>query len=178
MHLNRLVLTLLSAALALLGAPVCSGQHTNAEAKIKQALRAAPAGVAQDATVKDWDGSVLRKGGDGWTCYPGPEHMPDSPMCFDPVWAEWAPAWAGKKPFKTDKIGIAYMLMGDNGGSNRDPYADGPTPDNDWVVEGPHLMILVPDAKMLDAVSTDPHNGGPYGMWKGTPYAHIMAPVR
>jgi hypothetical protein len=26
-------------------------------------------------------------------------------------------------------------------------------------------------------MSTDPWNGGPYVMWKGTPYAHIMVPV-
>ena len=104
--------------------------------------------------------------------------MPDSPMCFDAVWEEWAPAWVNKKPFKTSKVGMAYMLMGDNGASNKDPYAAEPTADNDWVVEGPHLMILVPDPKMLDGVSTDPHNGGPYVMWKGTPYAHIMVPVR
>ena len=64
--------------------------------------------------MKDWDGSVLREGNNGWSCYPGPEHMPNSPMCLDAVWEKWAPAWANKKPFKTDKLGIAYMLMGDD----------------------------------------------------------------
>jgi hypothetical protein len=38
-------------------------------------------------------------------------------------------------------------------------------------------MIAVPDLKSLDGLSTDPKNGGPWVMWKGTPYAHIMAPV-
>ncbi len=38
-------------------------------------------------------------------------------------------------------------------------------------------MILVPDPAMLEGISTDPDNGGPYVMWKGTPYAHIMIPV-
>ncbi len=38
-------------------------------------------------------------------------------------------------------------------------------------------MILVPDPALLDGISTDPWNGGPYVMWKGTPYAHIMVPV-
>jgi hypothetical protein len=38
-------------------------------------------------------------------------------------------------------------------------------------------MIVVPDLKSLDGISTDPHNGGPYVMYKGTPYAHIMAPI-
>jgi hypothetical protein len=29
-----------------------------------------------------------------------------------------------------------------------------------WVVEGPHLMVNVPDAERLESLSTDPHNGG------------------
>ena len=27
------------------------------------------------------------------------------------------------------------------------------------------------------AATLDPENGGPYVMWKGTPYAHIMVPT-
>ena len=65
---------------------------------------------------------------------------------------------------------------GNGGGSNIDPYAEGPTDDNEWIVEGPHLMILGP-AALLDAIPTDPQNGGPYVMWKGTPYAHVMVPI-
>jgi hypothetical protein len=38
-------------------------------------------------------------------------------------------------------------------------------------------MILVPDLKALTGISTDPGNGGPYVMYAGTPYAHIMAPA-
>jgi hypothetical protein len=38
-------------------------------------------------------------------------------------------------------------------------------------------MVLVPDLRLLDGVSTDPNNGGPFVMWKGTPYAHIMVPT-
>ncbi len=68
------------------------------------------------------------------------------------------------------------MLAGDEG-SNIDPFAEAPTPDNEWVVEGPHIMIVVPDPAMLQGIPTDPNNGGPYVMWKGSPYAHIMIPV-
>ena len=38
-------------------------------------------------------------------------------------------------------------------------------------------MLLVPDSKLLDGVPTDPHAGGPFVMWKGTPYAHVMVPI-
>jgi len=33
------------------------------------------------------------------------------------------------------------------------------------------------DVSQLDALSTDPWNGGPWVMWKGTKYAHIMPTV-
>jgi hypothetical protein len=67
--------------------------------------------------------------------------------------------------------------MPDGGASNIDPFATGPADGNQWVVEGPHLMIVSPDAASIEAMPTDPENGGPYVMWKGTPYAHIMVPA-
>jgi hypothetical protein len=51
------------------------------------------------------------------------------------------------------------------------------TVDNHWGHHNPHMMIVVPDVKTLDGISADPQNGGPYVMYAGTPYAHIMAPV-
>lgn len=38
-------------------------------------------------------------------------------------------------------------------------------------------MIITPDKHLLDTLPTDPYYGGPYVMWKGTPYEHIMIPV-
>jgi hypothetical protein len=38
-------------------------------------------------------------------------------------------------------------------------------------------MVLTPDTNQLEALPTDPHNGGPWVMWKGTKYAHIMVPT-
>ena len=38
-------------------------------------------------------------------------------------------------------------------------------------------MIVVPNLASLAGISTDPNNGGPYVMYAGTPYAHIMAPI-
>ena len=52
-----------------------------------------------------------------------------------------------------------------------------PTADNQWVVSPPHMMVLYQDPKMLDAYPTDPMSGGPWAMWKGTPYAHVMVPA-
>jgi hypothetical protein len=77
-----------------------------------------------------------------------------------------------------NQVGIGYMTAAGGGwGSNTDPYAMTEKPDNHWGYHPPHLMMLVPDARSLSGVSTDPSNGGPYVMYAGTPYAHIMAPT-
>ena len=51
------------------------------------------------------------------------------------------------------------------------------TADNQRGHHLPHLMIVVPNLASLEGISTDPNNGGPYVMYAGTPYAHIMAPI-
>ena len=151
--------------------------HQEEEAIIADALLAAPSSITERATVLDVQGNVVRQGSSGWACRPGPDlENGHNAMCNDAVFEKWMVARAAKSDFKTDRIGISYMLAGDEG-SNTDPFAEAPTADNDWVVEGPHIMIFVPDPAMLEGISTDPDNGGPYVMWKGTPYAHIMIPV-
>ncbi|NMH66450.1 hypothetical protein [Shewanella salipaludis] len=147
-------------------------------AMLEDALSAAPASLRDKVTVMDWDHKVLQQGSSNYTCLPTPAGMAGkSPMCMDGPWMEWADAWMNKQPFQAKAIGISYMMAGDQGASNIDPYASKETADNQWVKEGPHLMIITPDKMLLDSLPTDPFNGGPYVMWKGTPYAHIMVPV-
>ena len=169
-------LTLLVFAIA----GICSNAVADekADALIIDALSAAPSSLRKEVAVVDWEGNVLRQGSGNYTCFPTPPQLQGkAPMCLDGPWMTWADAWTNKKDFKVSSIGISYMLAGDQGASNIDPYAKGPTKDNQWVKEGPHLMIIVPDSSLLSGLSTDPHNGGPYVMWKGTPYEHIMIPV-
>jgi hypothetical protein len=117
----------------------------------------------------------LRAGTNGWMCMVDPA---GDPMCLDKEWQMWADAWVNKKdPPQPKAVGIGYMLKGDKGASNTDPYATKATPDNNWVVSPPHLMILPTDASQLEALPTDPKTGGPWVMWKGTKYAHIMVPT-
>jgi hypothetical protein len=145
--------------------------------KKEDALSAAWPGMAEGATIMDWDGTVLKEGSNGYTCLPTPPMLQGTaPMCMDSEWMKWADAWGNKKEYSAESLGISYMLAGDEGASNIDPYAEGPTDDNEWVKEGAHLMILAP-AELLEAFPTDPDSGGPYVMWKGTPYAHLMVPV-
>ncbi len=69
------------------------------------------------------------------------------------------------------------MLHGGSDASNTDPFATEPAPGEEWIESGPHIMIVVPESAALENLPTDPTSGGPYVMWKGTPYAHIMVPV-
>lgn len=163
-----------------------SGEHNKASVvrmtkaqKIALAMSAGPAAISKDAAIADMTDMTagqtkeLRPGTNGWVCYA----MTDQPMCLDKEWQKWLQALMSKGELKVEGTGIAYMLRGDKGASNTYPYATGPTADNQWVVSPAHLMLLFPDTKMLDAYPTDPENGGPWVMWKGTPYAHVMVPV-
>jgi len=146
--------------------------------KIARALRAAPPAISQSAAIVDMDGTVLRPGTSGWTCMPGLSADNMSPMCNDEVWVKLMKAVEAKAAFHTDRVGIGYMLAGDAiPASNTDPFDTKQDPGEVWVQEGPHLMVVFPDPKMLEGISDDPNNGGPYVMWKGTPYAHVMVPV-
>lgn len=146
-------------------------------AMIEDALSAASPEMAEGATVVDWENNVLKEGDNGWTCFPTPPGLKSAPMCLDEPWLSWADAWMNRTDVSIDRIGIAYMLAGDSGASNSDPYATSEDEVDDWVVAGPHLMVIVPDLDTMEGIPTDPHNGGPWVMWKGTPYAHIMVPL-
>jgi hypothetical protein len=173
-RLSALALLLLFMAAPLL-AQEAAYESPDAEALIHDALSAATAEIAKGATVVDWEENVLKEGTNGWTCFPTPPPFEKAPMCFDSQWLNWASAWMNKEAVNIDGLGIAYMLAGDSGASNSDPYAEGET--DDWIVAGPHLMVITPNAAELEGIPTDPKNGGPWVMWKGTPYAHIMVPV-
>lgn len=165
-------------AAMLLAAPAGLYADEKTDMMIKDALSAAPTSLRDKATVMDWDNNVLQKGSSDFVCYPTPPQLKGTaPMCLDGPWQKWAGAWMNKQDLQITQVGVSYMLAGDEGASNIDPYAEGETADNQWVKEGPHIMVIVPDPAMLEGLPTDPFNGGPYVMWKGTPYAHIMIPV-
>ena len=147
------------------------------EELIAEAESAAPEVISQNAAIKIMDGRVLREGSNGWTCYPGSNAI--GPMCNQPQWDTLVGALMKKEPPEVKEFSISYMLAGEGdalGVSNTDPFATEPTDDNEWVKEGPHLMILVPDPEVLEGLSTDPKDPV-YVMWKDTPYAHIMVKI-
>lgn len=144
---------------------------------IAKALTAAPPAVAKNAAVarldKDGNLQTLREGKNGFTCMV----MLGNVMCADPNSMAFFGA-AMKKETPPEKLGLTYMLRGDQGASNTDPMAAHKTADNHWVVTGPHIMIVGAGAKELglpDSADADPTK--PYLMWPDTPYAHAMIPV-
>jgi hypothetical protein len=152
---------------------------------IASAMKAAPMSVAKSASIvtMEADGSMrtLRKGTNGFTCMPDNPATPGpDPMCFDANAMEWAKAWMSHQPPPTGRVGFMYMLAGGTDASNTDPWATKPTASNHWVKTGPHIMVVGGDQAFYDSYpkSADPDTSVPYVMWAGTPYQHLMAPVK
>ena len=152
---------------------------------IQSAMRAAPKKVSAQATIvamgADGQMRTLREGTNGFTCMPDNPATPGpDPMCMDKAAWEWAGAWMGHKTPPSGKIGFMYMLAGGTDASNTDPYATKPTVENHWIKTGPHVMIVGADAGFYDMYpkSADPDTAVPYVMWAGSPYQHLMVPIK
>ena len=144
-----------------------------------------PKAIAKDATIVALDDKgqmrTLRQGTNGFTCMPdNPQTPGNDPMCLDKNGMEWAHAWMAKQNPPAGKIGFGYMLAGGSDASNTDPHATGPKPGGKWVDTGPHVMILNPGNAMegYPRQQDNPNTREPYVMWAGTPYEHLMIPVR
>ena len=158
---------------------------TGDAALIRSAMAAAPRKVAEAATivVANEDGTMrtLRAGTGAFTCMPDNPTTPGpDPMCMDPAAMEWAHAWMTRGIPKTGQVGLMYMLQGGTDASNTDPYAKKPTPGNNWVKTGPHVMIVGADPSFYAPYPKDalPDTAVPYVMWADTPYQHLMVPVK
>ena len=147
--------------------------------KITRAKTAAPSDITDHATFLDLDGSLLQEGTNGWVCFPGVPLIPGDthPMCNDAVWMKWMEAISSGGTFSTDVVGISYMLAGDAMVNNANPMATDQNDGGMWVQEGPHIMMLFPNAEMVAGLPHDPFAGGPYVMWGDTPLWHVMAPI-
>jgi hypothetical protein len=146
------------------------------EEKIQSAMSAAPKAIAKDATILDYP---AKEGGEMVTCLPDDPSTPaNDPMCLDKMAMQWAQAWMSKKEPRLTGPGIGYMLQGGGSASNTDPFAKKPPAGETWMKEAPHIMVF-PAGKLDPSVyTTDPHTGGPWIMWGGTPYEHLMVPVQ
>ncbi len=155
------------------------------EWKIQNAMSAAPEAVANEAAVMDWGATPdaqptqLRAGTNGWTCFTDiPSSPGNDPMCVDQNFMAWAVAWMGHTKPEMKGVGFGYMLQGGSDASNTDPFKMAPDSGQPWVDTGPHVMMVTPNVAGLAGLPTDHSSGAPYIMWQGTPYAHVMLPVK
>ena len=119
---------------ALVAGLLFSGTAVADHHKIKSAMSAGPDSLTADATIKAWDGTVLREGSNGWICLPDNADTPGAdPWCINDAWGNFLEALTAKKDPSYDTVGVAYMLAGDTPVSNTDPFATEFTNAADWV---------------------------------------------
>jgi len=154
-------------------------------ALIKSALAAAPAGLLTHATVVAMDDKgkmrTLKAGSNGFTCMPDEPSTPGpDPMCLDKSSMDWLHALLAHSAPPKGKVGLMYMLAGGTDASNTDPFSAKPSAADHWIKTGPHLMIAGADDSFYAQYpkDPDPDTTRPYVMWAGTPYQHLMVPVK
>ena len=143
-------------------------------AKVKTAAPAVIVAKASIVMMQDGKPKSLQTGTNGFTCLIGPD---GTPLCADENGMAWWKA-VGSKSDPPNKIGFIYMLAGDTGTSNHDPYQR--ASHQHWVQTGPNVMIVGPTVREMPgyprtADVSDPTQ--PYVMFPGTPYEHLMLPV-
>lgn len=174
----RFPLATIALSLALVPASLYAEPSSSDADYIAKVAPAAPAGVVKSATIveiqKDGSMRTVQSGNNGFTCtlVGGTE-----PMCADKNAMGWMQAMMTHAA-PPASVGFVYMLAGDRGASNTDPYATAATANNHWVQTGPHVMIVGPSAKTMGyPMTADADPTKPYIMWADTPYAHVMLPV-
>ena len=152
---------------------------------IASAMSAAPAAVSRDATiVAVEDGGklrTLRQGKGAFTCMPDDPNTPGKdPMCLDKNGMAWFKALLAHEKPPEGQVWFAYMLVGGSDASNDDAFAEKPPAGKKWVQTGPHVMIGGPGITkmMADYPKTADDTKRPYVMFPGTPYEHVMVPVK
>jgi hypothetical protein len=177
MRALRIVSQLAVSLLVIAAAAQAQKAEMSDAAYTKLALTAAPKAIADGAAVvrMDKDGKMrnLRAGNNGFICM----IVGMDKMCNDANSMEFIQAMMSHNP-PPEKLGLSYMLAGDDGARNTDPYATSKTADNHWIVTGPHVMVFGPASKTMGLTEAkDPDSKKPYMMWAGTPYEHAMIPV-
>jgi hypothetical protein len=85
-------------------------------------------------------------------------------MCADETMMKWmAATLAGEKP-NIDRVGLAYMLMGEARQGQTAAPAKEPTQVKEWFYIGPHVMVVLPDSatEALRGINQDLSSNEPY----------------
>jgi len=158
--------------------------HYTSQEIIDIAMSAAPKNVSNKATIMGSDRKILKEGSNGWVCMPGtPPNENVNPMCVDPAWQNWLQEYMKgslgedyQYNSETAAFGVSYMLVGDIPVDNDEAFNLDKSKGT-WVAEGPHLMLLLPES-LMESLPKDPYSGGPYVMWEGSEFVHVMVPLQ
>jgi Tol biopolymer transport system component len=161
-----------------------AGADRSDEELIASAMSAAPEAVSGDATIMmagpGGAQRVLREGSNGYTCMPDNPHTPGNmPMCTDAAGMAWAMSLAMRQdPPAGAPPSVAYMMQGSAFPSIDDPGAGEAPGGAAWFRTGPMLMLMnvpvLPQGQRVSEVNVE----APFVMYAGTPYEHLMIPVR
>jgi hypothetical protein len=173
-------------ATVLIGGGMAHAQHqyptadvpTSEPEYLAKVKTAAPEPIVSKATImmmQEGKPRELQAGSNGFTCLISPD---GTPLCADQNGIEWVKS-IGARTEPPNKIGFIYMLAGDTGTTNHDPYQRETRVH--WVQTGPHVMIVGPGVRDMmgyprNVDVADPSQ--PYVMFPGTPYEHLMLPTK
>ena len=134
-------------------------KNTTTAGRVALAEAAGPTAIARHALIVEIpsppEAKTLRAGNNGWTCIADRT----GPVCADATAMAFISAMMNKLTPQVDKVGIAYKLVGEKAGA------------------GPYIMIVGPSS-MLAGFKDNAASGEPYVKDKGTPYAHVVVPLK
>ena len=152
--------------------------------KVAQAVSAGPDWLAGLATVEQWplsdtaQFSILRAGGDAWTCFPDQPQSPRAdPLCADDQFVRWLTAWRGHAHApEISGMAVAYALKGFQVASEADPLKARPDSGMPWIELPPAVLVAMPDVAYRGVPVKRPA-AGPWVVWAGTPWAVMVVPM-
>lgn len=152
--MQKLLISIAVAGL-LAGSAAMAGENEMAP-RIAKAVSAAPTAIADKATVMLLDGTILRQGTNGWTCFPNVGPRPESdPICGDAVWKELLTREGRNIDKAAIGPGLSYMLAS----------------------ETPHIMVVVAEEGGFEGLNPTPGAGKTWIMWPDKPGRHAMIPI-
>ena len=152
--MQKLMISIAVAGL-LAGSAAMAGEN-EMEPRIAKALSAGPPAITAEATVMLLDGTVLRDGTNGWTCFPNVGPAPESdPICGDAVWKEYLTREGRNIDKAASGPGVSYMLASDT----------------------PHMMVVVAEEGGFEGLNPTPGAGKTWIMWPDKPGRHAMIPI-
>jgi hypothetical protein len=182
------VVVLLSFACSKAEAPATRAEAEPApgtpEWKIRNARSAAPPMIGMNALIMEITDSAMTQmdtiqaasAGSTWVCFSDFRFTNfNDPVCADDRAMTWWQAWMRRERPQLPGMGVVYALQGGGTASDTDPFKM--QPDSGWIMDGPSIYVLMPNASAYQGLPTTRRADGPWVRFAGTPYAYIVMPA-